>query len=80
MMTPAATALVMLTPNSMQIENKKLPRKDSRNSSFWVWPLIGVSCAGFFSQCSIAMPPIPNRSQASRNTGSAATSGLDSAT
>ena len=33
MITPADTALVRLTPNSMQIENRKLPRKDSRNSS-----------------------------------------------
>ena len=33
MMTPADTALVRLTPNSMQMENRKLPRKDSRNTS-----------------------------------------------
>ena len=32
MITPADTALVRLTPNSMQIENRKLPRKDSRNT------------------------------------------------
>ena len=32
MITPADTALVRLTPNSMQIENMKLPRKDSRKT------------------------------------------------
>ena len=36
MITPADTALVMLTPNSMQMENRKLPRKDSRNTSLLV--------------------------------------------
>ena len=33
MITPAATAEVSATPNSMQIENRKLPRKLSQNSS-----------------------------------------------
>jgi hypothetical protein len=32
-MTPADTALVMLTPNSMQIEKRKFPRNDSKNNS-----------------------------------------------
>ena len=32
MMTPADTALVMLTPNNMQMENRKLPKNDCRNS------------------------------------------------
>ncbi len=78
--TPAATALVMLMPNSMQIENKKLPKNDSKNSKRLVWGVIGTSLAGFFSQCSIAAPPMPKRSQASRKTGRATTSGLDKAT
>ena len=78
--TPAVTAPVMLTPNSMQIENKKLPKNDSRNSRRLVWPVIGASSTGFFSQCNMAAPPIPKRSQASKKTGRAATSGLDKAT
>ena len=80
MITPADTALVRLTPNSMQIENRKLPRNDSRNSSCLVCRVMGASLAGFLSQPAMAMPPMPKRSQASRNTGRAATSGLDSAT
>ena len=80
MITPAATALVMLTPNSMQIENKKLPRNDSKNTNQRVCDVIGASPTGFFSQCAIASPPMPKRSQASKNTGIAATSGLDKAT
>ena len=80
MMTPADTALVRLTPNSMQIENRKFPRKDSRNTSFFVCAVMGASRAGLRSQCSMASPPMPKRSQASRNTGIAAASGLDSAT
>ena len=80
MITPAETALVMLTPYSMQMENRKLPRNDSRNTSCRVCRVIGGSSAGLRSQCSMAKPPMPKRSQASRNTGSAAASGLDSAT
>ena len=38
------------------------------------------SCAGRRSQCSMARPPMPKRSQASRKTGIAAAIGLDSAT
>ena len=80
MITPAETALVMLTPNSMQMENRKLPRNDSRNTSRLVCADIGASPAGLRSQCSMARPPMPKRSQASRNTGIAAASGLDRAT
>ena len=80
MTTPAETALVMLTPNSMQMENRKLPRNDSRNSSRRVRPESGGSSAGLRSQGSIATAAMPKRIQASRNTGRAATSGLDSAT
>ena len=80
MTTPADTALVRLTPYSMQIENRKLPRNDSRNSSSRVRPLSAGSPAGLRSHGSMASPPIPKRSQASRNTGIAPTSGLDSAT
>ena len=74
MMTPAATALVMLTPNSMQIENRKLPRNDSTKSKRLVLELMGISVAGFLSQCSIAAPPMPKRNQASKKTGMTAIS------
>ena len=80
MMTPADTALVRLTPNIMQIENRKLPRNDSRNTSARVRPVIGGSSAGRLSQCGMAAAAMPKRSHASRNTGNAATSGFDSAT
>ncbi len=80
MITPAATALVMLTPYNMQIEKRKLPRNDSKNTSCFVCCVMGASSAGFLSQCSMAAPPMPKRSHASRKTGKTATNGLDSAT
>ena len=80
MITPAETALVMLTPNSMQIEKRKLPSRDSRNTSARVRLVIGGSSAGRRSQCGIASAAMPNRNHASRKTGKAATSGLESAT
>ena len=80
MITPAETALVRLTPYSMQIENRKLPRNDSRKTRRRVARVMGGSFAGLRSQGSMASAPMPKRSQASRNTGNAATSGLDSAT
>ena len=80
MMTPADTALVMLTPKSMQMEKRKLPRNDSRKTRRFVCADMGGSFAGLRSQWSIARPPMPKRIHASRKTGMAATSGLDSAT
>ncbi|OIQ66343.1 hypothetical protein GALL_520890 [mine drainage metagenome] len=80
MMMPADTALVRLMPNSMQIVNRKLPSRDSRKISWRVGRLIGASAGGLTSQCGIANTPMPKRSQASKNTGKAATSGLDKAT
>jgi len=80
MTTPAATAVVRLTPKSMQMENMKLPRKDSRNSSQRVLVVRGGSSAGLRSHEIMARPPMPKRSHASRNTGMTATSGFDSAT
>ena len=79
-MMPADTALVMLTPYSMQIENKKLPSSDSTNTSRRVWALIGASSAGRLSQPAMATAPMAKRSQASSSTGNAAASGLDRAT
>ena len=79
-MTPADSVLVMLTPNNIQIENMKLPRKDSKNIKPQVRRSRGASSAGFFSQASMAMAAIPKRNQANKNTGRMATSGLDRAT
>ena len=53
---------------------------DSRKISCCIARLSGASSGGLHSQCGMARPPMPKRSQASRKTGSAATSGLDSAT
>jgi len=80
MMTPAETALVMLTPVIMHTVNRKLPKKDSRNTSILVWPEIAGSAAGLTSQRVIAMAPMPNRIQPSKKTGNASDSGLVSAT
>ena len=80
MITPADTALVMLTPNSMQMENKKLPKNDSKKTSFLVCKLMGGSSAGFLSHRVIAKPPIPKRIQANKKTGKVIDKGLDSAT
>jgi hypothetical protein len=80
MITPAETALVMDTPVIMQSVKRKLPRKDSRKTSQRDCVESGFSSAGFFSQRSMATAPMPKRSQASRNTGSSAASGLVSAT
>eukprot|EP01035_Chromulina_nebulosa_P014024 gene14024-18565_t len=60
----------------MQMVNRKLPRKDSRNSSRLVCGVSGGSLSGFLSQCSMAMPPMPKRIQANKSTGSTAASGL----
>jgi len=80
MMMPADTAVVRLTPNSMQMVNRKLPRNDSRKSRPLVWRLMGGSLAGLTSQCGMASTPMPKRSQASKKTGRASTSGLLRAT
>jgi hypothetical protein len=70
----------MLTPKSMQIENKKLPKNDSMKTSSFVRELIIGSLVGFFNQCIIANPPMPKRSHASKNTGNTMVSGFESAT
>jgi len=79
-MTPAETALVRLTPYSMHIENRKLPRNDSVKTSTRVRRVMTGSCNGRFSQCGMATAAMPKRSQANSNTGKTATSGFDNAT
>ena len=80
MVTPAVTALVRLTPVTMQMVKRKLPNSDSRNSSPCVRRGKGASSAGLRSHRSMAMAPMPKRSQASNSTGKMAAKGLDRAT
>ena len=80
MVTLAATAPVIDTPVIMQMVNKKLPKKDSKNSSVRALGVKGASAAGRRNQPAMATTPMPKRSQASSKTGKAAASGLDSAT
>ncbi len=68
------------TPNSMQMLNRKLPKKLSQNSNRRSRGESGASPAGRFNQGSMATAAMPKRSQASKNTGSAATSTLDKPT
>jgi len=75
--TPAASAEVAITPYSMQIENRKFPMKLSQNSSTRSRRDRGASPGTRRSQCSMATAAMPKRSQASRNTGNAATSSFD---
>ena len=79
-MTPAAAAEVSATPDSIRIENRKLPNSDCTNSVPISERFSGASPGRLRSQGSIATAPMPKRSQASRKTGSAAVSGLLSAT
>ena len=80
MITPAASAELRYTPASMQIENRKLPKNDSRNSRRRVGASRGCSFAGRRSQGAIATAAIAKRSQASRNTGKITTSALEKPT
>ena len=77
MTTPAATAEVSATPKSMQIENRKLPRKLSQNSSQRSCADNGASPSRLRTQCSMASAAMPKRSQASRKIGNTATSSFD---
>ena len=65
------------TPNSMQIENRKLPRKLSQNSSQRSCRDSAGSAGPRRTQWTIATAAMPKRSQASRNTGKATTSSFD---
>ena len=79
-MMPAAMALVWLTPYSMQIEKRKLPRKDSRNSSPFIRRFKTGSCSGLRNQWGTAKAPITKRNQAKANTPNTLTKGLAKAT
>ena len=73
MITPAASAEVRATPNSMHTENRKLPKKDSRNSSQRSCGLSRASPGWRFTQPAMATAAMPKRSQASRKIGSTST-------
>jgi len=75
--TPAATAEVAATPNSMQIENRKFPRKLSQNSSQRSCRDSVGSSPRRRTQPSIATAAMPKRNHASRKTGKTATSERD---
>ena len=77
MITPAASAEVSATPNSMHTENRKFPKKDSRNSNCRSWRDSGASAGGRVTHPAIATAAMPKRSPASRNTGNTATSTFD---
>jgi hypothetical protein len=61
----------------MQMLNRKLPRKLSQKRSLRSPLVSGASPGGRGSHVTIAAAAMPKRSQASRNTGNAATRSLD---
>jgi hypothetical protein len=73
-------AVVRWMPDSMNTENRKLPRKDIRNSQRCSVPVSGASPGARRVHGAIATAPIAKRRNASANTGNAATSGFDRAT
>ena len=80
MMTPAASAVLRTMPNSMQIENRKLPKNDSRKSSRRERASRAGSPAGRRSQPAITTAAMPKRIQASRKTGKTMTSAFEKPT
>ena len=64
----------------MQIENRKLPRKLSRNSSQRSWGDSALSLALRGTQCTIASAAMPKRNPANKNTGNTLSSSFDSPT
>jgi hypothetical protein len=77
---PAAVAEVSATPQSMQIENRKLPKKDCRKSCRDSKRLSGGSVAPRQVHGSSATAAIAKRKSASAKIGNSAVSGLTSAT
>ena len=80
MITPAASAVLWRMPNSMQIENRKLPKNDSRKSRRVVAPVERRFGGGRRSHGAIATAAIAKRSHASRNTGKTMTSAFEKPT
>ncbi len=80
MMTPAASAELERMPNSMQIENRKLPKNDSRKSSRCPRESSTASAAGRRSHGTIASAAMAKRIPASRNTGKTITSAFEKPT
>ena len=78
--TPAATAEVKATPNSMHTEKPKLPSRLAQNISRLSGADKAASPGARRTQCAIASAAMAKRSQASRNTGNTATSKRDKPT
>jgi hypothetical protein len=78
--TPAAVAVVSAMPLSMQIENRKFPKNESRKKSHCSVRVSGASPFARNVQGSIATEAMAKRRNASAKTGITATSGLDSPT
>ncbi len=77
MITPAASAELIATPNSMQIENRKLPKNDSRNSSQRSCAFSVDSSGPRLTHGAITTAAMPKRSHASRKIGNTTTSTFD---
>ena len=67
-------------PLNMQIENRKLPKKESKKKSRRSVRVSGASPCARNVHGSIATEAMAKRKNASANTGMTATSGLDNAT
>jgi hypothetical protein len=80
MMTPAASAELCVMPKSMQIENKKLPKKDSRKSSPCVRRSSGASSDGLCSHSAMATAAMAKRSHARMKTGKTITRAFEKPT
>ena len=80
MITPAASAVLWRMPNSMQIENRKLPKNDSTKSRRRLRESSGASPAGRRSHGAIATAAIAKRMPASRKTGKTMTSAFEKPT
>jgi hypothetical protein len=78
--TPAAVAVVSAMPLNIQIENRKLPKKESKKKRRLSVRVNGSSPCARNVHGSIATEAIANRKNARANTGMTATSGFDSAT
>ena len=80
MITPAASAVLWRMPNSMQIENRKLPKNDSRKTRRRPRASSAGSLAGRRSHGAIATAAIAKRMPASRKTGKTMTSAFEKPT
>ena len=78
--TPAANAEVACTPNSMQIENRKFPKKLPRNNTRRSAASSGGSSLGLGVQVAMAKAAMPKRRPANKKTGNTSTRDFDKPT